>query len=165
MRDTYSYLKDPRALAEIQKHKWLESQKAKGEIGFATAAVDWVQRYGRAWKKAYAVETNTKEILIERRKYRRFKLRGIVKLAAGKSFVVAEPLDLSFFGILCRVSQEVSLGSKIRAWLSLEMTRGTKDLDCCGNIERIVPVDAGRYDLFFSFSESCQRKVEKVFFG
>ncbi|OGX06515.1 MAG: hypothetical protein A2Z88_04480 [Omnitrophica WOR_2 bacterium GWA2_47_8] len=45
----YAFLKDPEALEEIRKHKWLESEKKGEEVGFATAALDWINTYGRAW--------------------------------------------------------------------------------------------------------------------
>jgi len=45
----YSFLKDELAVNEIRKHKWIESEKAGQEIGFATAAFDWISRYGEAW--------------------------------------------------------------------------------------------------------------------
>ncbi len=45
----YSYLKDEFALDEIRKHKWIESEKAGCEIGFATAAVDWIKKHGEQW--------------------------------------------------------------------------------------------------------------------
>ena len=47
----YSFLKDDLALAEIRKHKWIESEKLGGEIGFATAAIDWIKKYGPQWKQ------------------------------------------------------------------------------------------------------------------
>ena len=49
MKKQYSFLKDELAITEIRKHKWIESEKAGCEIGFATAAYDWVTKYGEAW--------------------------------------------------------------------------------------------------------------------
>jgi hypothetical protein len=46
MEKTYSFLKDELVLQEIRKHKWLESEKAGYEIGFASAAYDWICRFG-----------------------------------------------------------------------------------------------------------------------
>ena len=40
------FLKDERALAEIEKHKWFESEKAGHDIGFEAAAADWIKRFG-----------------------------------------------------------------------------------------------------------------------
>jgi hypothetical protein len=45
----YSFLRDDLARTEIYKHKWIESEKAGREIGFATAAFDWITKYGDLW--------------------------------------------------------------------------------------------------------------------
>lgn len=44
-------LKDERVIAEIEKHKWFESEKAGYDIGFETAAADWIKKYGDEWIK------------------------------------------------------------------------------------------------------------------
>jgi len=162
MKDKFSYLNDPRALAEIRKHKWIESQKQGTEIGFASAAFDWIQKYGQEWKRLHAESDGNKEVFLERRRYRRFKMRGNVQLISGNATILAEPLDLSFFGILCRVSEAVSLGSPMKALLPVGTQQPEKTLDCYGKVERIVPVDARRFDLFFSFNECCQKKLPQV---
>lgn len=46
----YSFLTDESALFEIRKHKWIISEQAGCEIGFASAAVDWIKNYGDAWR-------------------------------------------------------------------------------------------------------------------
>ena len=46
----YSILSDEYALYEIRKHKWFQSEKAGREVGFASAAVDWVKHYGDTWR-------------------------------------------------------------------------------------------------------------------
>ena len=51
MKTSYSFLKDELVLEEIRKHKWIESEKAGHEIGFASAAYDWICRYGEEWLK------------------------------------------------------------------------------------------------------------------
>jgi hypothetical protein len=51
MDKSYNYLKDPRVLDEIRKHKWIESEKSNREIGFASAAVEWIIKYGPQWKQ------------------------------------------------------------------------------------------------------------------
>ncbi|HQP10847.1 MAG TPA: DUF4032 domain-containing protein [Candidatus Omnitrophota bacterium] len=43
-------LKDKRVVKEIEKHKWLESEKAHKDIGFDSAAKDWLDNYSDAWK-------------------------------------------------------------------------------------------------------------------
>jgi len=37
-------------IAEINKHKWIESEKAGYDLGEA-AAFDWVARYAKPWRK------------------------------------------------------------------------------------------------------------------
>ncbi len=36
---------------EILKHKWLESEKAKQDIGFERALLDWIVKHRAAWRK------------------------------------------------------------------------------------------------------------------
>lgn len=57
MTDTYSYLNDELALNEIRKHKWIESEKLGREIGFASAAIDWIQKYGAEFRR-YRMSSN-----------------------------------------------------------------------------------------------------------
>lgn len=35
---------------EIQKHKWIESEKRGRDLG-STAVYDWINRYARAWRE------------------------------------------------------------------------------------------------------------------
>lgn len=61
MTTQYPFLKDDRALAEIRKHKWIESEKAGREIGFATAAFDWITQYGQAWLHYHRQQLSSQE--------------------------------------------------------------------------------------------------------
>lgn len=36
--------------AEILRHKWFESEKAGYDIGFEKALMDWLVKYGAAWR-------------------------------------------------------------------------------------------------------------------
>lgn len=38
---------------EIQKHKWIESEKAGFDIGWTVAEKDWYRRYGRQFKQHF----------------------------------------------------------------------------------------------------------------
>jgi len=42
-------LKDARVKKEIDRHKWIESEKAGFDIGFDRAAEDWLNRFSDAW--------------------------------------------------------------------------------------------------------------------
>ena len=39
-------------LREIERHKWLESEKAGRDIGGNRAALDWIERHYELWKKS-----------------------------------------------------------------------------------------------------------------
>ncbi len=64
----YPFLRDERALEEIRKHKWIESEKRGQEIGFATAAVEWVGKYGEQWLRSRSVRAASSDIFAGRRK-------------------------------------------------------------------------------------------------
>lgn len=51
MKTDYSFLTDELALLEIRKYKWIESEKLGHEMGFATAAYEWISKYGDFWKQ------------------------------------------------------------------------------------------------------------------
>jgi hypothetical protein len=39
-------------LGEILKHKWLESEKAKRDVGFEWALMDWSKQHREKWRNA-----------------------------------------------------------------------------------------------------------------
>jgi len=159
MRDKYPYLRDPRALAEMRKHKWIESQKAGEEIGFATAAVDWVKRYGEQWKQLHAKEYKNNQIFIEQRKYRRFKLNRIAKFIKDNVDFLAESINLSLFGLLFRTPTYLSLDSEIKVDLSSGQN-SRKKLICRGMVKRIFPIKSDMYEVFVRFDNNSQCAVE-----
>jgi len=42
-------LKDPDILDEINRHKWIESEKAGSDIGFERAAREWINAYSKQY--------------------------------------------------------------------------------------------------------------------
>ena len=40
-------------IEEIQKYKWIESEKVGYDIGELRAAVDWIRQYSSAFREAY----------------------------------------------------------------------------------------------------------------
>ena len=53
--DIYELLISKEALAqkqEVERHKWLESEKAGRDIGYDAALIDWVMKHKSKWKKA-----------------------------------------------------------------------------------------------------------------
>jgi len=57
MPPSFSFLRSKHVREEIRKHKWIESEKLGREIGFPTAALDWICKHGKAWKQYYLGET------------------------------------------------------------------------------------------------------------
>ena len=47
--DSKKLLRNKKVIAEIKRHKWLESEIAGYDIGFEKAAEDWLKRYAAAW--------------------------------------------------------------------------------------------------------------------
>jgi|TARA_E500000318_G_C3391170_1_gene146036 hypothetical protein len=46
----YQYYKSE--LEQIQKHKWIESEKAGKDVGFSFALTDWIRYHRKAWRKS-----------------------------------------------------------------------------------------------------------------
>ena len=42
-------LNNKKAVEEINRHQWIESEKAGYDIGFETASVDWLGKFSAAW--------------------------------------------------------------------------------------------------------------------
>ena len=42
-------MQDRRVIEEINRHLWIESEKAGHDIGFDKAAEDWIKRFSKAW--------------------------------------------------------------------------------------------------------------------
>jgi hypothetical protein len=48
-------LQDDEVMKEIQRHRWLESEKKGEDIGFEAAAEDWLNSFSNAWLKCNSV--------------------------------------------------------------------------------------------------------------
>ena len=49
-------LKDKRVVEEINRHLWIESEKAGFDIGFERAAEDWLSRFSQEWLRHNIME-------------------------------------------------------------------------------------------------------------
>jgi len=159
MKEKFSFLKDPRAIAEIHKHKWIESQKAGREIGFATCAVDWIEKYGQAWKEIHVKEDKDYSIFIERRRFRRFELDCKVKLKKDNLLFLANIVNINLFGLSCTTNDRLHRGNTI----GIQFLFGNdcqKSLVCDGIVERVMSVDPSKYELFLRFDDYSQKKIE-----
>lgn len=55
-------LKDKAVVEEINKHKWIESQKLGYDIGFEKAAQDWISRFADDWETSHEPKRGMKLI-------------------------------------------------------------------------------------------------------
>jgi hypothetical protein len=60
INDLRELLNDKRVKEEINKHLWIESQKAGHSIGMERAAEEWLRMYGVEWMKYNMPERFTK---------------------------------------------------------------------------------------------------------
>lgn len=51
LRRTSLYALYQAELAEINRHKWIESEKAGRDVGFEFALTDWILNHRREWRK------------------------------------------------------------------------------------------------------------------
>jgi len=105
MKDNYSFLKDDLAVLEIRKHKWVESQKQGQEVGFATAAVDWIKKYGDTFKQFRLSRTTAQDPLAEKRLYRRFPQKFPLRVATNNRTFSCHTDDINLIGLSCTVSE------------------------------------------------------------
>ncbi len=60
-------LEDNRVIEEINRHLWIESEKAGHDIGFEKAKQDWLEKFSKAWMESHLLEkkssTKTKAAL------------------------------------------------------------------------------------------------------
>ena len=54
--DTRALLKDKRVIEEINRHLWIESQKAGYSIGAEHATEEWLRLYAKDWMKYHEPE-------------------------------------------------------------------------------------------------------------
>ena len=58
--DKETLLQDKRVLAEIDRHLWIESEKAGSDIGFDHAKEDWLKKFSKAWMGYHMPDTALK---------------------------------------------------------------------------------------------------------
>jgi hypothetical protein len=54
--DREKLLSDKRVIEEIQRHLWIESEKAGHDIGFESAKEDWMKNFAIAWMEYHMPE-------------------------------------------------------------------------------------------------------------
>ncbi len=169
MKEKFSFLKDPRALLEISKHKWIESEKRGEEIGFATAAVDWAKKYGQDWKRAYFKEATDSDLFIEKRRYRRFPLEIGLVIKRNETCLSAAPKDINLEAISCKVGQRLPQDGSIEIILKAPAKtsfRKENYLKCKAKILRIAPfpenLTGSEYNVVLMPGEECRELLRGI---
>jgi len=118
MKSRYPFLKDELALMEIRKHKWIESEKQGCEVGFATAAVEWVRRYGNSWID-HRENMSRQDSLREKRQYRRFPHKFRVEITVEDKPIRCQTEDINVIGMSCIIPSYVQDTSPAQVTLQL----------------------------------------------
>ncbi len=84
--DLRELLKDKRVIEEINKHLWIESQKAGYSIGIERATDEWLRLYAEGWMK-YNMPEKYKELKskAEKKARQEAKKKAEAKSSSSKS--------------------------------------------------------------------------------
>ncbi len=52
-------LKDHDVIQEIERFKWIESERSGADIGFDIAAREWLEKFSEAWVSAHTKRART----------------------------------------------------------------------------------------------------------
>jgi len=66
-------LKDKEVVAEINRHLWIESERAGFDVGFEKAAEDWMRRFSAEWIRHNYPNTSSRSNNAPKRKSRSAK--------------------------------------------------------------------------------------------
>lgn len=81
INDRNKLLENKEVIEEINRHLWIESEKAGYDIGFKKAAEDWLTRFSNDWVKYNMPEAQAQE------KKTRTKRTTILKTRRASSYV------------------------------------------------------------------------------
>ena len=81
MENSKDLLSNKDAVEEINRHRWLESEKIGQDIGFEAAAEDWLKRFSAAWIQ-YHLPERKKEKLVQPKK------SNVIKTRRARSYIL-----------------------------------------------------------------------------
>ncbi|MBU4333612.1 MAG: hypothetical protein KKD07_04130, partial [Candidatus Omnitrophica bacterium] len=56
--DKKELLKNRKVVEEINRHLWIESEKAGSDISFETASEDWLKKFSKAWMEYHMQDSD-----------------------------------------------------------------------------------------------------------
>ncbi len=167
MKNTYPFLRDEVALTEIRKHKWIESEKIGQEIGFATAAMDWIHKYGKGWLAFHGKKETINTVFAERRRHRRFQVNLPIEIKNDQDCITSYTQDVNLMGISCLIPVYISPQMKMEIVIhpptgEASVVRPTFQFP--SQVTRISLVEKDHwpqgYQVFFPFSEQARDYLE-----
>jgi len=83
-------LQNKKVIEEINRHRWIESEKAGQDIGFEAASTQWLEEFSKAWMQYHMPKRKapvSKSVLPKRSSTRKVspKRSGRIKARAKKS--------------------------------------------------------------------------------
>jgi len=97
---------------EALRYKWIESEKKGEEIGFATAALDWIKRYGVSWQQFRLGLKRSENLLLEKRRHRRFAYHFPIFLMAQNTCLARRTDNISLIGLSCTIPADIPHNTK-----------------------------------------------------
>ena len=146
----YWFMYDLIALEEIRKFHQEQRDQGGEPMGFATAAFEWVKKYGE--ERKMAAQEN---FFAERRRYRRFQINEPVKLVKERSIFLARTINISLNGLLCRSSDLLPVGKEMEALLPLDPENYYRV-----KVERSLSVAAEEYEVLLKFDERSRMNLQ-----
>ena len=145
----YPFLKDSAAITEIRKHKWYESEKAGREIGFASAALDWAEKYGYAWLEEQKKKRIAPKLISDKRQYHRFNCKLPLYLKTNNSYIFSTTKDINIVGFSCIVPHYLptDVNTEVTIDFHDERPLQKKKFQFKSRIERITPLNQKSSDL------------------
>lgn len=49
VKTSQKLLKNKKAIDEINRHRWIESERVGHDIGFESASTQWLEKFSKAW--------------------------------------------------------------------------------------------------------------------
>jgi len=157
MKQNYSFLKDELALAEIRKHKWLESEKLGTEVGFATAALDWIKKYGEAWLQYRLQNTADDNPFVEKRRQQRFVYAAPITVKSSRNQFSVQTNDISLAGVSCTIPDSLPENLTTEVALALPKKNGkSSHLQFKTRIRRVIHTPEKGYRVFLPFTDAVR---------
>ena len=69
-------LQNKKVIEEINRHLWIESEKAGHDIGFENAAKDWLEKYSKAWMDYHGNRKNHTRMTAKKAPVRKARVKA-----------------------------------------------------------------------------------------